>query len=84
MKKAKLISEIETEKFKNRLLEKEILHLKKMLDAEIKAKENGCHRGQYCANCKHAVLVKIGTEATCYCTYGQCEHFEKEHHVVEA
>lgn len=75
--------ELEKQKRKNQNLEKEIETLKQLLEAELQAKENGCHRGDYCSNCKHAVLVKCGVKTACYCTYGQCEHFEKELHYYE-
>ena len=83
MRKSKLYLELERQKWKNQDLEKEIARLKQLLDAELQAKENGCHRGNYCSNCKHAVLVGVGGKVTCYCTYGQCQHFEKETHYFE-
>ena len=60
-----------------------VAELKRLLDDELQAKENGCHRGNYCGNCKHAVLVSVCGKTTCYCTFGQCKHFEKEHHIIE-
>ena len=83
MRKSKLFLELEREKRKNQDLEKENAELKRLLDAELQAKENGCHRGNYCGNCKHAVLVSVCGKTTCYCTFGQCKHFEKEHHIIE-
>lgn len=84
MRKSKLFLELEREKMKNQDLEKENAELKQMLDAELQAKENGCHRGNYCSACKHAVLIQTWGKTTCYCTYGQCEHFEKECHIYDA
>lgn len=84
MRKSKLFLELEREKRKNQDLEKENAELKQMLDAELQAKENGCHRGNYCSACKHAVLIRTWGKTTCYCTYGQCEHFEKEYHLYDA
>ncbi len=84
MRKSKLFLELEREKKKNQDLEKENAELKQMLDAELQAKENGCHRGNYCSACKHAVLIQTWGKTTCYCTYGQCEHFEKEWHLYDA
>ena len=63
----------------NKRLKSEVDSLKKLLDAELKAKENGCHRGDYCRCCKHAVVIRD----RCYCTYKQCEHFEKEFHFCD-
>ena len=84
MRKSKLFLELEREKKKNQDLEKENAELKQMLDAELQAKENGCHRGNYCSACKHAVLIQTWDKTTCYCTYGQCKHFEKEWHLYDA
>ena len=56
--------------------------LKRLLEAELKAKENNCHRGNYCGNCSHSVFVRYNGYIECICTYGQCEHFEKELEVV--
>ena len=84
MRKSKLFLELERKKRKNQDLEKENAELKQMLDAELQAKENGCHRGNYCSACKHAVLINTLEKTTCYCTYGQCEHFEKEWHFYDA
>lgn len=63
----------------NKLLKKQNEELKELLEAALKAKENGCHRGQYCLCCKHAVLIYN----RCYCTFKQCENFEKERSVIE-
>lgn len=82
MRKSKLILELEKEKRKNKGLEKEVFELKRLLESELKAKENGCHRGNYCSVCENAVLIDCGGKVTCYCTYGQCEHFKKETHFL--
>lgn len=60
-------------KFEIKERDADIAKLQELLDAQLKAKENGCYRGQYCAVCKHGVVIR----GTCYCTYGQCAHFEK-------
>ena len=84
MRKTDLYLEIKKQKQKNQDLEKENAELKRLLDTELQAKETGCHRGNYCSACKHAVLIKTWGKTTCYCTYGQCEHFEKEYHLYDA
>lgn len=58
-------------------LERKNNMLKDLLSAALQAKENGCQRGQYCCGCAHAVLVDEHDKIACYCTYGQCDHFEK-------
>ncbi len=60
----------------NEKLKSEIKRLGELLEAELKAKENNCHRGDYCRVCKHAVVIWD----KCYCTFGQCDNFEKEFH----
>ena len=84
MRKQQILKELEKEKRNNENLKEEISRLKALLEAELQAKENGCHRGDYCSACKHAVLIKYWGKTTCYCTYGQCEHFEKELHLYDA
>ena len=84
MRKQQILKELEKEKRNNESLKEEISRLNALLEAELKAKENGCHRGNYCSACKHAVLIQICNKTTCYCTYGQCEHFEKEYHLYDA
>ena len=84
MRKQQILKELEKEKRNNENLKEEITMMKALLEAELKAKENGCHRGNYCSACKHAVLIKTFDKTTCYCTYGQCEHFEKELHLYDA
>lgn len=66
--------EVENDKLKS-----EIERLHELLDAQLAAKENGCHRGQYCRVCKHAVVIR----EKCYCTLGQCDNFEKSFVVVK-
>lgn len=83
MRKQQTLKELEKEKRNNENLKEEIARLKSLLEAELQAKENGCHRGNYCTNCKHAVLVSVSGKVTCYCTFGQCERFEKEMHYYE-
>lgn len=84
MWKSQTLKELEKEKRNNEILKDEIEKLKSLLEAELQARENGCHRGNYCSACKHAVLIKTWRGITCYCTYGQCEHFEKEWHLYDA
>ena len=84
MWKSQILKELEKEKRNNESLKDEIERLKALLEAELQAKENGCHRGNYCSACKHAVLIKTCGKTTCYCTYGQCDHFEKEWHLYDA
>ena len=84
MRKSQVLKEFEQEKRCNESLKGEIARLKALLDAELKAKESGCHRGDYCSACKHAVLIQTWDKTTCYCTYGQCEHFEKERHLYDS
>ena len=84
MWKSQILKELEKEKRNNESLKDEIARLKALLEAELRAKENGCHRGEYCSACKHAVLIKTWDKTTCYCTYGQCEHFGKEWHLYDA
>lgn len=84
MRKSQALKELEKEKRSNENLKEEIARLKTLLEAELQAKENGCHRGDYCSACKHAVLIKTWDKTTCYCTYGQCEHFEKAWHLYDA
>ena len=84
MRKQQILKELEKEKRNNENLKEEITMMKALLEAELKAKEKGCHRGNYCSACKHAVLIKTFDKTTCYCTYGQCEHFEKELHLYDA
>ena len=84
MRKQQILKELEKEKRNNENLKEEIARLKALLEAELQAKENGCHRGNYCSACKHAVLIQTWGKTTCYCTYGQCEHFDKEWHLYDA
>ena len=84
MWKSQILKELEKEKRNNESLKDEIERLKALFEAELQAKENGCHRGNYCSACKHAVLIQTCGKTTCYCTYGQCEHFEKEYHLYNA
>lgn len=84
MWKSQTLKELEKEKRNNEILKDEIEKLKSLLEAELQAKENGCHRGNYCSACKYAVLIQTFGKTTCYCTYGQCEHFEKEWHLYDA
>ena len=84
MWKSQTLKELEKEKRNNEILKDEIEKLKSLLEAELQARENGCHRWNYCSACKHAVLIKTWRETTCYCTYGQCEHFKKEWHLYDA
>ena len=84
MWKSQASKELEEEKLSNKKLKIEIEKLKSLLESELQAKENGCHRGQYCCACEHAVLVKSHEYGIkCYCTYGQCEHFEKKCHLYD-
>ena len=85
MWKSQILKELEQEKQNNEKLKNEIGKLKSLLNAELQAKENGCHRGNYCMACEHAVLIKsYDYGIKCYCTYGQCEHFEKKCHSYDA
>lgn len=84
MRKSQALKELEKEKRNNENFKKEIARLNALLKAELQAKENGCHRGEYCSACKHAVLIKTWDKTTCYCTYGQCKHFDKEWHLYDA
>lgn len=84
MIKQHILKELEKEKRNNENLKEEIARLKELLDAELQAKENGCHRGQYCFSCEHAVLMKSHDDGIkCYCAYRQCEHFEKKYHLYD-
>ena len=83
MKKSEFFLELQRQKMRNQELEREIAKLKQLLEAELQARKNDCHRGNYCSNCKHAVLIGSRGNVTCYCTYGQCKHFEKEMHFNE-
>ena len=74
MTKTKMYLEIADKNLEISLLKEEKQKLKTLLEAELKAKENNCHRGNYCGGCVHSVL--IGN--TCYCTFGQCDNFEKD------
>ena len=73
MTKSKMQLEIVRKEWEISSLKKENQKLKELLDAELKAKENGCHRGNYCRGCIHGVVVGN----TCYCTFGQCNNFQK-------
>ena len=85
MLKSRALKELEREKQNNAKLKNEIEKLKSLLEAELQAKENGCHRGNYCTACEHAVLIKSYADGVkCYCAYGQCEHFEKKYHLYDA
>ena len=85
MLKSRALKELEREKQNNAKLKNEIEKLKSLLEAELQEKENDCHRGQYCCACEHAVLIKSYADGVkCYCTYGQCEHFEKKCHLYDA
>ena len=61
----------------------EIKHLKELLDDYLKAKENGCERGDYCGHCEHSVFVKCSGAVKCVCTYGRCKHFKKETEIID-
>jgi hypothetical protein len=74
MTKSKMQLEIARKEWEISSLKKENQKLKELLDAELKAKENGCHRGNYCRGCVHGIVV----ENTCYCTFGQCDNFQKD------
>ena len=85
MWKSQVLKELEEERLSNKKLKIEIEKLKSLLESELQAKENGCHRGQYCCACEHAVLVKSHEYGIkCYCTYGQGEHFEKKCHLYDS
>ena len=85
MLKSRALKELEREKQNNAKLKNEIEKLKSLLEAELQAKENGCHRGNYCMACEHAVLIKSYADGVkCYCAYGQCEHFEKKCHSYDS
>ena len=74
MTKYQMDTELREQNRKVHLLEEENEKLKSLLDAELQAKENGCHRGNYCRSCIHGIIV----DRTCYCTFGQCDHYEKD------
>lgn len=85
MWKSQIKKELEQEKQNNEKLKNEIVRLEALLEAEFLAKENGCYRGIYCSECAHAVFVKTHEDGIkCYCTYGQCEHFEKKYNLYDA
>lgn len=85
MWKSQALKELEEEKLRNKKLKMEIEELKSLLESELQAKENGCHRGLYCCECAHAVFVKSHEDGIkCCCTYGQCEHFEKKCHSYDS
>lgn len=72
-----LIAEISKLNDKIIELEREKKIADELLADALKANESGCKRGQYCCACVHAVLVREPGRIKCYCTYGQCDHFEK-------
>ena len=74
MTKSKMQLEIARKEWEISSLKKENQKLKELLDAELKAKENGCHIGNYCRGCIHGIIVGN----TCYCTFGQCDNFKKD------
>ena len=79
MCKSHVLKELEEEKLRSKKLKTEIEKPNSLLESELQAKENGCHCGLYCCECAHAVCVKYHEYAIqCYCTYDQCEHFEKK------
>lgn len=59
-------------------LEIALIDRDKTIEQLLKAKENGCKQGQYCASCVHGYKFYDTGHVRCICAYGQCDHFEKE------
>lgn len=76
-RKKELIAELCKLKLKIAELERDKKIAEELLADALKANELGCKRGQYCSACVRAVLVREPGRIKCYCTYGQCDHFEK-------
>lgn len=59
-------------------LEIALLDRDKTIEQLLKAKENGCKQGEYCASCAHSYKLKDGFHVRCICAYGQCDHFKRD------